>query len=105
MTHTIDYPERDSLFNRLTNSDPGGRYRIVKHVLTDPRRSVLLVQTKLEVLDESLRGKLRLYALLAPHIGGYGADNSGACAEIGHLKLVRAQRGNTHLTPGCRRGL
>jgi hypothetical protein len=28
---------------------------------------VLLVHTKVEVLDESLRGKLRLYALLAPH--------------------------------------
>ena len=104
LTHTIEYPERDSLFYRLTNSDPGGRYRIVKHVLTDPHRSVLLVQTKLEVLDESLRGKLRLYALLAPHIGGYGAGNSGACAEIGHLKLVRAQRGNTHLIMGCGSG-
>ena len=92
LTHTIEYPERDSLFYRLTNSDPGGRYRIVKHVLTDPHHLVLLVQTKLEVRDESLRGKLRLYALLAPHIGGYGAGNSGECAEIGDVKLMRAQR-------------
>jgi len=30
--------------------------------------SGFLVHTKVEVLDESLRGKLRLYALLAPHI-------------------------------------
>jgi len=36
--------------------------RVVKHVLTDPHRSVLFVQTKLEVLDETLRGRLRLYA-------------------------------------------
>ena len=35
-------------------------------MLADPHRSVLLVHTKVEVLDESLRGKLRLYALLAP---------------------------------------
>jgi len=49
----------------------------VKDVLTDPHRSVLLVHTKLEVFDESLRGKLRLYALLAPHLAGFGAGNSG----------------------------
>ena len=73
LTHLVEYPERDCLFYRLTNSDPGGRYRIVKHVLTDPHRSVLLVHTKLEIADESLRGKLRLYALLAP----YGGGNSG----------------------------
>jgi glucoamylase len=104
LTHAIEYPERDALFYRLTNSDPGGRYRIVKNVLTDPHRSVLLVQTKLEVRDESLRGKLRLYALLAPHIGGYGAGNSGECAEIGDMKFMRAQRDDTHLITACSSG-
>ena len=43
---------------------------LVKCVFTDPHQSVLLVHTKVEVLDESLRRKLRLYALLAPHIAG-----------------------------------
>jgi glucoamylase len=104
LIHTIEYPERDSLFYRLTNSDPSGRYRTVKYVLTNPHRSVLLVQTKLEVHDESLRGKLRLYALLAPHIAGYGAGNSGECAEIGDVKLIRAQRGDVHLLMACGSG-
>ena len=97
LTHQVEYPEHNSLFYRLTNSDPRGRYRLVKGVLTDPHRSVLLVHTKLEILDESLRDKLKLYALLAPHIGGQGASNSGWCSEIGHMKLLHAQREDTHL--------
>ncbi len=59
LDHLVECPERDCLLYRLTNSEPNRRYRLVKHVLTDPHRSVLLVQTKVEVLDESLRGKLR----------------------------------------------
>jgi len=45
----IEYPERDCLFYRLTNTERRGRYRLVKHVLSDPHRSVLLVHTRLEV--------------------------------------------------------
>jgi glucoamylase len=104
LDHAIDYPERDCLFYRLTNSEPGGRYRLVKYVLTDPHRSVLLVQTKLEVLDESLRGKLQLYALLAPHLAGFGAGNSGWCSEIGDNKLLHAQRHTVHLLMTCSSG-
>jgi glucoamylase len=97
LNHEIEYPERDCLYYRLTNSEPNRRYRLVKGVLTDPHRSVLLVHTKLQVLDESLRGKLRLYALLAPHLAGYGAGNSGFCSEIGDYKLLHAQREDVHL--------
>ena len=104
LDHAIEYPERDCLFYRLTNSEPSGRYRLVKHVLTDPHRSVLFVHTELEVLDETLRGKLRLYALLAPHLGGFGAGNSGSCAEVGDNKLLHAQRANVHLLMACSSG-
>jgi len=104
LDHQIEYPERDCLFYRLTNSEPRGRYRLIKHVLTDPHLSVLLVHTHLEVFDESLRRKLRLYALLAPHIAGYGAGNSAWCAEIGDSKLFHAQRDNVHLIMACSSG-
>src|SRR2546430_6996654 len=76
--HLAEYPERDCLLYRLTNSEREGRYRIVKHVLADPHRSVPVRATKLEILDDSLRRKLRLYSLLAPQ----GARNSGRCVEI-----------------------
>src|SRR5216117_3730451 len=100
LNHLVEYPERDCLFYRLTNSERQGRYRIIKHVLTDPHRSVLLVHTKVEVLDDSLRGKLRLYALLAPHGGG----NSGRCSDIGANALMHAQREDVHLVTGCSSG-
>ena len=104
LVHAIDYPERDCLLYRITNSEPSGRYRIVKDVFADPHQSVLLVHTKLEVLDESLRRKLRLYALLAPHIAGFGYGNSGRCIQAGGIKLIRAQRKNVHLIMACSTG-
>jgi len=104
LDHAIEYPERDCPFYRLTNSEPRGRYRVVKHVFCDPHGSVLLVDAKLEVFDESLRGKLRLYALLAPHIGGFGAGNSAWCSEIGDNKLIHAQRQDVHLVMACSMG-
>jgi glucoamylase len=104
LDHLVEYPERDCVFYRLTNSEPSGRYRLVKYVLTDPHRSVLLVHTKVEVLDESLRGKLRLYALLAPHVAGRGAGNSAWCSEIGAIKLMHAEREDVHLVVACSSG-
>ena len=96
LDHQIEYPEHDCLFYRLTNSDRNGRYRLVKQVLTDPHRSVLMVHTKIEVLDKALLGKLRLYTLLAPQ----GTDNSAWCSEIGGSALLHAQRGAVHLVLG-----
>src|SRR5450759_625169 len=102
LEHLIEYPERDCLFYRLTNSEPNGRYRLIKHILADPHRSVVLMHTQLEVLDESLRGKLRLYALLAPHIARQGAGNSGWCSEIGGNQLLHDERKGVHLVIGSR---
>jgi glucoamylase len=101
LQHEMEYPERACLFYRLTNSEPRGRYRLVKQICTDPHRSVLLVHTRLEIFDKSLRDKLRLYALLAPHINRCGAGNSGRCAEISASTLLHAWRDNFHLIMGC----
>ena len=38
----IDYPDRYCLSYRLTNTERGGRYRLIKEILVDPHRSVLL---------------------------------------------------------------
>ena len=63
LDHAIEYPEQNVLLYRLTNSERGGRYRIVKEIIVEPHSSVLLIQTRLEILDPKLRGKLRLYVL------------------------------------------
>jgi glucoamylase len=104
LEYRIEYPEHNCLFYRLTNSEPNGRYQLVKELLTDSHRSVFLMHTKLEVKDESLRGNLRIYALLAPHIARYGAGNSGYCSEISDCKLLRAERAGVHLVMGCNTG-
>jgi len=104
LDHLIEYPERDCVLYRLTNSERHSRYRLVKEVLADPHRSVLLMHTKVEVRDESLRGRLRLYALLAPHIARYGAGNYGSLAEIGTTKLLHAERESVHLVMACTAG-
>jgi glucoamylase len=104
LCHRIEYPEQDCVLYRITNSDRNGRYRLIKQVLADPHRSVVLMHTVLEVLDPSLRGKLRLYALLAPHIGRQGAGNSGWCSDVGGNALLHAKRENVHLVMGCSSG-
>jgi glucoamylase len=106
LDHRLDYPELNCLLYRyrLTNSERSSRYEIVKEVLADSDRSVLLIHTKLNVRDESLVGKLKLYALLAPHIARYGAGNSGWCSEIGGNKVLHAQREGFHLVMGCDTG-
>ena len=101
LVHRLEYPEKDCVFYRLTNSEPHGRYRLIKHILTDPHHSVVLLHTQLEVLDASLRGKLRVYALLAPHMARQGADNSGWCSEVSGNNLLHAERGGVHLVMGC----
>src|ERR1700678_1618978 len=101
LDHQIEYPERACLFYRLTNSEPAGRYRLIKHVCTDPHRSVLLVHTKLEILDDSLRDKLRPYPPPAPHNDPAGAGNSGRCVEINNSPLLHASRPAFHLIMGC----
>jgi glucoamylase len=99
--HEVTYPERNCLLYRLTNSDPAGRYRIVKHVLADPHRSVVLMNVQLEVADKTLLGKLKIYALLAPHLLRGGADNSGWVCEFAGRRLFHVARESVHLSFGC----
>jgi len=104
LEHEIEYPEKACLFYKLTNTEREGRYRLIKHICTDPHRSVLLVHTKVEIFDKSLQDKLRLYALLAPHIDRCGAGNSAHCTEVSASKLLHATRNGVHLIMGCTTG-
>ena len=53
----------------LTVTHHGDDYRLDLEILPDPRRDVLLVRYK-------LKGPYRLVAILAPHLGSTGRDNS-----------------------------
>jgi glucoamylase len=101
LEHRTEYPEKSTLYYRLINSDPQGRYRVVKEVITDPHTSVLLMYGRLEVMDQKLRGKLRAYALLAPHLKGLGQHNSAWCYDLDCRPLFHAQREEIHLAFGA----
>ena len=100
LDHLVEYPEQNALLYRLTNSDRGGRYRIVKEIIGEPHSPVLLIHTRLEILDPKLRGKLRLYALLAPHLDGTGKGNSATWRDTEGRKLFQAARQDVHLVFG-----
>ena len=102
LDHAIEYPEQNVLLYRLTNSERGGRYRIVKEIIVEPHSSVLLIQTRLEILDPKLRGKLRLYVLLAPHMKGTGYHNSAEWCGLDDRKFLEAQREDLCLVFGCK---
>ena len=81
---------------RCTNSDPNGRYAIVKEIIADPHLACVLQRTKLTG-DESFLSTLRLYALCAPHleVGGWG--NSGSVARVAGRTVLIAERKGTWL--------
>jgi glucoamylase len=101
LDHQTEYPEKSALLYRLTNSERSGRYRIVKEILVDPHSAVLLINTRLEIFDPALRGKLRLYALASPHLNGTGKNNSACWHDLAGRKLFHAWRDGLHLVWGC----
>jgi glucoamylase len=101
LEHKLEYPEKSTLYYRLTNTDPAGRYRIIKDVITDPHSSVFLMSTRVEVSDESLRKKLRVYALLAPHMRGLGQHNSAWQCDLDGRPLFHVERDNRHMVFGA----
>lgn len=101
LNHQCERPEPDALLYRLTNSDPEGRYRIVKEVIGEPHSSVVILSVKIEIFDNSLRDKVRLFVLLAPHVKDTGENNSARTCELGGKHLLHAEREDIHLVLGC----
>ncbi len=100
LEHEIGYPEQSTLYYRLTTTDRNGRYRFIKDIITDPHASVFLMKTRLEILEERLRQKLRVYALLAPHMKGWGQHNSAAWHDVDCRPIFHVHREGLHMTFG-----
>jgi glucoamylase len=69
----------------------GGRFRITKRIVADPWHDVVLQQVQLEVLEGP---KLRLFALLAPHLVSDGRTTPPGSATTRAAGAVR--RGRRH---------
>lgn len=100
MTSKVERISAHALGYRLTNECREEPYSIIKEVIVDPHHACLLVRTRLEG-DESLLERLRLFALLAPHLEGGGAGNSGHVASAAGQRVLMATRGATWLALGA----
>ena len=91
------------LGHHIENTDPAGRYRIVKEMIADPHQACVLVNARLEGDPEFVR-TLQVYALLAPHleVGGWG--NSARVVALGGTKILVAWKGGTWLAMGADAG-
>jgi len=75
----------------LINTSIDGRYRIVKEVLTDPWRNVVLQKIRFFPLKGSL-SDYKLFALLSPHLSNFGNGNTGWIDSYKGREMLLAQR-------------
>jgi len=77
---------------RVVNLCHEGRYRIEKEVISDPAREVVLMRVRFVPLLGEL-GDYRVFALLAPHLGNRGCDNSGWLGDHNGAEMLLASSG------------
>jgi glucoamylase len=88
LIRTFDYIDPEALGVRYVNRDPEGRYTLTKAIICDPHHAVVLQHVRLEG-NEDLIPRLKMYALLAPHLGGGGSGNSARTLDLaGHNVLL-----------------
>ena len=82
---TFEYIHPEALGVRYINRDPDGRYTLTKEIICDPHHSVVLQRVRLEG-HEDLMPRLKVYALLAPHLDGGGAGNTARARGRGRAQ-------------------
>src|SRR6185437_12847350 len=75
-------------------------YRILKTIVTDPLREVLLQKIRFEALQGSAKD-YRLYALLAPHLKDQGQGNNAWLGQYKGIDMLFAQRDDIVLALAC----
>jgi glucoamylase len=96
---TFEYIHPEALGVRYINRDPDNRYTLTKEIICDPHHSVILQYVKLEGHDELLP-RLKVYALLAPHLDGGGAGNTARAIDIAGHKMLLAWKNEWSLAMG-----
>ena len=99
---TFEYVDPVSPAARQVNRDPHGRYTITKQTISDPHAPVVLVHVRVEA-EADLIERLRVYALLAPHLGGGGAHNTARAVDVAGWRVLLAWKDENSLamTASC----
>jgi len=96
---TFEYIHEEALGVRYTSRDPEGRYTLTKEIICDPHHAVILNHVRIEG-DADLLPRLKVYALLAPHLDGGGAGNSARAVDIAGRKVLLAWKNEYSLAMG-----
>lgn len=99
-SHQVEYLSPGIPAFKLTNICKFGHYKIIKTIITDPFRDVILQRTIFEPQQNSLND-YHLYVLLAPHLGNYGAGNYGWVGDYKGYPMIFAIRNNLALALAC----
>ncbi len=103
MDATTEYLDGAGLGVRVITADREGRYRLIKEIITDPHQPCVLIDLKVEG-DPDFLARMRLYVLLAPHLGVGGWGNNGNAAKIAGYEFLTANKDGIWLALGSTSG-
>ena len=89
-----------SLGYRCTNTDPQGRYTIIKEIIGAPHAPCLLQRTRITG-DHSFLANLKIFALCAPHLEVGGAGNNAYIMSANGQRILMAQKNGKWLAMGA----
>ena len=101
---TFEYIHPEALGVRYVYRDPEGRYTLTKEIICDPHHAVVLNHVRMEG-DAELLPRLKVYALLAPHLDIGGAGNSARAVDLAGRKVLMAWKGRWSLAMAANCGL
>ena len=87
-TH-FEYIHPEALGVRYVNRDRQGRYSLTKEIICDPHHSVVVQRVRLAGHSDLLP-RLKVFALLAPHLNGGGARKSARAVDVAGRKVLMA---------------
>ncbi|MEO6828727.1 MAG: glycoside hydrolase family 15 protein, partial [Acidobacteriaceae bacterium] len=96
LKHAFQYIDHDALAVRITATDPQGRYTLTREMIADPHQPTVLVHVRMDG-DKDFLHRLKVYALLAPHLEVGGAGNSGRILDVGGKRILLAWKDNVSL--------
>lgn len=96
LIHEVAYIHPNAPAYRLTNTEPSGRFRITKRIVTWPEGDALLSHVHFEVLKGN-RSDYRVFFLLAPHIKNQGGHNNAALIDLRGRQALMAWRDDAAL--------
>jgi glucoamylase len=103
LDNSVECIERDTLGYRIESSDRDGRYRIIKEIIGDPHQPCVLMHARIEG-DEEFLSRLKVYALLAPHLDVGGWGNSARKLHVSGQDVLVAWKNRIYLAVGANVG-